>query len=106
MGKSNFNGVKFFFFLIFSSVFTQSSFCLQNMDAIPYHPLLIVTQDDMKKIRQSCGIDDAKRIRDSLDSIELWLKKQPHLAEAGNYMSKLQIELCNHSCLTPLVVLK
>lgn len=58
------------------------------MEAIPCHPLVIVTQEDLKKVRQSCDVNDVKRIQDSLDTIEEWMKKQPHLAEAGTYISE------------------
>lgn len=58
------------------------------MEAIPCHPLVIVTQEDLKKVRQSCDVNDVKRIQDSLDTIEEWMKKQPHLAEAGTCISE------------------
>ncbi|KOB69223.1 putative CRAL/TRIO domain-containing protein, partial [Operophtera brumata] len=62
------------------------------MEVVPYHPLVTVTQEDMKKVRQSCDVDDVQRIRDSLDTIDEWLKKQPHLAEAGTYISRSILE--------------
>lgn len=58
------------------------------MEKIPYHPLITVTQEDMKKVRQACDIDDVKRINDALDVVVEWIKKQDHLVEASQYLSK------------------
>ncbi|KAJ8712719.1 hypothetical protein PYW08_008023 [Mythimna loreyi] len=62
------------------------------MEKIAYHPLITVTQDDMKKVRQTCGIDDVKRINEALDIVEEWIKKQEHLVEAYQYMNRGLLE--------------
>lgn len=62
------------------------------METIPYHPLVTVTQEDMKKARQLYGIQDVNQIRESLDAVEVWLKKQDHLVEASKYLSRTILE--------------
>lgn len=69
----------FIFFFIFPA---------KNMDAIIPHPLIKVTEDDVKKARAFYGLEDEMRIKESLDAIEEWCQKQPHLAEAYIYMRK------------------
>lgn len=55
---------------------------LDPMETIQYHPLLQITEDVVKRVRQFYGVDDEKRIRDSLEAIGSWFKKQEHLADA------------------------
>ena len=58
------------------------------MEEIPHHPLITVTQEDMKKVRQQYDINDVRRINDAIDQVEEWIKKQDHLVEASKYLSK------------------
>ncbi|XP_049879544.1 uncharacterized protein LOC126376277 isoform X2 [Pectinophora gossypiella] len=62
------------------------------MEVIPTHPLIVVTKDDVEKARKFYDIDDVDRIKESLDQIEDWCKKQPHLEEANKYMSRAMLE--------------
>ncbi|KAJ2937363.1 hypothetical protein O0L34_g14255 [Tuta absoluta] len=62
------------------------------MEVIAFHPLIDVTQEDVKKARQFYDLDDVKRINESLDQIDEWCKKQPHLEEAHKYMSRNMLE--------------
>ncbi|CAH2093972.1 unnamed protein product [Euphydryas editha] len=62
------------------------------MDTVPYHPLLEVKQTEIRKVRQFYDLDDINRIKESLEIIEDWCKKQPHLVEALQYMSQNTLE--------------
>lgn len=62
------------------------------MEEIPYHPLIIITKDNVKKVRQLCELDDPKRINESIDIVEEWVKKQAHLAGALPYLGRHVIE--------------
>ncbi|XP_072934373.1 uncharacterized protein [Epargyreus clarus] len=62
------------------------------METIPQHPLIIVTEQDIKKVRASCGLDDVKMIQDHLDAIDEWCKKQDHLVEAYAYIDRSMLE--------------
>lgn len=62
------------------------------MDEIPHHPLIVVTNENVKKVRQMCNLDDPKRIKESVDAVEEWLKKQDHLAGAIPYLGRAVIE--------------
>ncbi|XP_045454112.1 uncharacterized protein LOC123663481 [Melitaea cinxia] len=62
------------------------------METLPYHPLLEVKQEEMKKTRQFYDLDDIDRINKSLETIEDWCKKEPHLAEGFQYISKNILE--------------
>lgn len=66
------------------------------METLPYHPLVIVTEEDIKKARQLYGIGDVNQIKESLASIEEWFKKQDHLAEASKYLSKCKFNYCKN----------
>lgn len=59
-----------------------------NMEVIPQHPLIMITQDDMKKARQFYDLDDEQRIQESLAAIQEWCQKQPHLLEATKNLGK------------------
>lgn len=58
------------------------------MEKTPPHPLIVVTAEDIKKVRQLYATDDVKRINEAVDAVQEWIKKQDHLAEAGKYLSK------------------
>ncbi|XP_075983599.1 alpha-tocopherol transfer protein-like [Anticarsia gemmatalis] len=62
------------------------------MEEIPHHPLIIVTKESIKKVRQLCEVDDPKRIKESVDAVEEWVKKQEHLAGAIPYLTRNIIE--------------
>nr|XP_021196946.2 uncharacterized protein LOC110381073 isoform X1 [Helicoverpa armigera]XP_021196947.2 uncharacterized protein LOC110381073 isoform X1 [Helicoverpa armigera] len=62
------------------------------MEEIECHPLLQITPETVKKVRQLCDIDDVKRINESLDIVEEWIKKQDHLAEGGSYLCRSLLE--------------
>ncbi|KAL4712407.1 hypothetical protein ACJJTC_001568 [Scirpophaga incertulas] len=62
------------------------------MEVLPVHPLIKLTKEDVKNTRQFYDVDDMKRINESLDAVEDWIKKQPHLIEAGKYMSRNLLE--------------
>ncbi|XP_047538169.1 alpha-tocopherol transfer protein-like [Vanessa atalanta] len=62
------------------------------METIAYHPLLEVQQEDVKKVRQFFDLDDVNRIKESLEAIEEWCKKQPHLVEAFQYLRTNMLE--------------
>nr|ATY51962.1 CRAL-TRIO domain-containing protein [Bicyclus anynana] len=50
------------------------------MDKLQRHPLLQVTEDDVRKAREFYNLDE-NRISESLEAIGSWFKKQDHLAE-------------------------
>ncbi|XP_059049896.1 alpha-tocopherol transfer protein-like [Achroia grisella] len=58
----------------------------------PSLPLVQVTAENLRDARNYLGISDVKMIKESLDNIEEWLKKQPHLVEASQYMSRAILE--------------
>ncbi|XP_039752555.1 alpha-tocopherol transfer protein-like [Pararge aegeria] len=62
------------------------------MDTLQYHPLLLITEDDIKKARQFYNVEDETRIKDSLKAIESWCKKQDHLVEAYQYLHPNMLE--------------
>lgn len=62
------------------------------MEKLPYHPLVIVTQEDLQKARELYGVQDINSLRESLDILEKWLQKQPHLAEGSKYLSPANLE--------------
>uniref|UniRef100_A0A2A4JMX0 CRAL-TRIO domain-containing protein n=1 Tax=Heliothis virescens TaxID=7102 RepID=A0A2A4JMX0_HELVI len=62
------------------------------MEEIESHPLLQITPETVKKVRQLCDIDDVKRINESLDIVEEWIKKQDHLVEGGKYLCRSLLE--------------
>ncbi|XP_050353560.1 alpha-tocopherol transfer protein-like [Nymphalis io] len=62
------------------------------METIAYHPLLEVQQEDVKKVRQFFDLDDINRIKQNLEAVEEWCKKQPHLVEAFQYLGTNMLE--------------
>lgn len=60
---------------------------LFRMKSITGHPLTIVTEEDVKKARLFYGVD-SDRIKESLDAIDEWCKKQDHLVEAYKNLGK------------------
>ncbi|CAH0713630.1 unnamed protein product, partial [Brenthis ino] len=64
----------------------------RKMETITHHPLLIVTPEEMKKVRQFFNLDDVYRIRESLEAIEEWCKKQDHLVTAFQYLNRSMLE--------------
>uniref|UniRef100_A0A2H1WHW8 SFRICE_018148 n=1 Tax=Spodoptera frugiperda TaxID=7108 RepID=A0A2H1WHW8_SPOFR len=63
-----------------------------KMEEIPHHPLITVTPESVKKVRQMCEIDDVQKIKDCLDIIEEWISKQDHLVEASKYITRNLLE--------------
>nr|XP_034827499.1 alpha-tocopherol transfer protein-like isoform X1 [Maniola hyperantus] len=64
----------------------------RNMKAIEYHPLLQITEDDIEKVRKLYNLDDETMIRDSLEAIEAWCKKQDHLVNAYHHLHSNMLE--------------
>ncbi|KAJ0173134.1 hypothetical protein K1T71_011310 [Dendrolimus kikuchii] len=62
------------------------------MEKTPPHPLIVVTPEDIKKVRQLYATDDVKRIKEGIDAVQEWIKKQDHLSEAGKYLSRTILE--------------
>ncbi|XP_052751926.1 uncharacterized protein LOC113513888 [Galleria mellonella] len=58
----------------------------------PSLPLVQVSAEELKGTRKRLGINDVQMIRESLDNVEEWLKKQPHLVEASQHMSRTILE--------------
>ncbi|KPJ11590.1 Alpha-tocopherol transfer protein [Papilio machaon] len=63
-----------------------------RMKSITGHPLIIVTEEDVEKSRSLCGVEQPERIKESLDSIDEWCKKQDHLVEAYNNLDRNMLE--------------
>lgn len=61
------------------------------MKSITGHPLIVVTEEDVKISRSLCGVEKPERIKESLDAIDEWCQKQDHLVEAyknlGEFLS-------------------
>lgn len=66
-----------------------------NMEAVPYHPLLEVTNEQFRSTRKFYDIENIKVLNESLDSVEEWIKKQDHLSEAGRHLGNRRFMLCH-----------
>ncbi|XP_032527833.1 alpha-tocopherol transfer protein-like [Danaus plexippus] len=62
------------------------------MEAVPYHPLLEVTNEEFRSTRKFYDIENIKVLNESLDSVEEWIKKQDHLSEAGRHLDRESLE--------------
>ncbi|XP_028167691.1 retinol-binding protein pinta-like [Ostrinia furnacalis] len=62
------------------------------MEVISKHPLIKVTAEDVRSTRGFYDLNDVKRINESLDVIEEWLKKQDHLVEASKFLNRSFLE--------------
>ncbi|KAL0818346.1 hypothetical protein ABMA28_008825 [Loxostege sticticalis] len=62
------------------------------MEVLPNHPLIKLTMEDIKSTREFYDVNDVKRINESLDVIQEWLKKQEHLVEASRFMDRNYLE--------------
>ncbi|XP_045503696.1 uncharacterized protein LOC123700507 [Colias croceus] len=62
------------------------------MENLPHHPLIEISADDVSKAREFYGINDVNRIKESLDAIDEWCKKQDHLSEACKALNRNILE--------------
>ncbi|XP_041972585.1 uncharacterized protein LOC121728459 [Aricia agestis] len=62
------------------------------METVPYHPLIEISQEQLKQAREFYGVGNAKRIQESLDQVEEWCKKQDHLVDALPFLSRIILE--------------
>ncbi|CAH0713631.1 unnamed protein product, partial [Brenthis ino] len=61
------------------------------MEAERFHSLLQATQEEIFKTREFYNLDEQK-IKDFIDAIKEWCKKQEHLVEASKYLTHDIIE--------------
>ncbi|XP_013184234.2 alpha-tocopherol transfer protein [Amyelois transitella] len=57
------------------------------METVPYHPIVKVTAEEMRRTREFYNQSDTRAIAESVKSVRDWMEKQPHLAEASRCLS-------------------
>ncbi|CAH0713633.1 unnamed protein product, partial [Brenthis ino] len=61
------------------------------MEAESSRPLLLITREEIFKTREFYDLDEQK-IKEFIDAIKEWCKKQEHLVEASKYLTHDIIE--------------
>ncbi|CAH2052272.1 unnamed protein product, partial [Iphiclides podalirius] len=75
-----------------SASLTDTSHKRTRMEKLPYHPLAIVTKEDIQNTRLLYGVNDSKKLKESLDAVQEWCQKQDHLKDSCKYLNHTVLE--------------
>ncbi|VVC96104.1 unnamed protein product [Leptidea sinapis] len=62
------------------------------MEGLPQNPLIVITPEDIKKIRAQYDLNDVQRINESVSAVQEWAQKQEHLKGALKYIHQGVLE--------------
>ncbi|XP_053617354.1 alpha-tocopherol transfer protein-like [Plodia interpunctella] len=62
------------------------------MEAVPYHPIVKVTADEIRRTREFYNQSDVRVIVESISAVREWMEKQPHLIEASKHLTDEVLE--------------